>query len=203
MSVRVKICGLTNPRDMEAAVSAGADYVGVVFADSPRRVRLEELEEWLEDARGDAEVVGVFRDQEPSAVLEYVERFDLDFVQLHGSESMRELSRLPVRLIEASIVDENAVPPPRFPGMAWARLLDSGAGSGKRFDWKLALPLARAERVFLAGGLSPENVADAIRQVAPFAVDVSSGVELAGEPGRKDAELIGAFIGRAREAGGR
>jgi phosphoribosylanthranilate isomerase len=185
---------------MRAAIEAGADYVGVVFAASPRRVDPAALQEWLEDARGDTEVVGVFRDQDKSFVDECIARFDLDFVQLHGGESVEGFPDLGVRLIETSIVAGASIPAARFPGRAWARLLDAGAGSGESFDWDLAVAPAKAERVFLAGGLTVETVGEAIRRVAPFAVDVSSGVELHDSPGRKDPRLMRAFVAAVRDA---
>jgi phosphoribosylanthranilate isomerase len=185
---------------MRAAIDAGADYVGVVFAESLRQVDPDALEVWLEDARADCEVVGVFRDQDRAFVDQCVARFDLDLVQLHGSEKPDDYADLGVRLIESTIVAGPPIPPPRFPGRAWARLLDAGAGGGRPFDWDLAVAPARAERVFLAGGLTAESVPDAIRRVSPFAVDVSSGVERAGSAGRKDARLMRAFVAAVREA---
>ena len=199
MSCRVKFCGLTRADDARfASETCGADYLGFVFVPgTPRRVDPESLATWIEEVRGDAEVVGVFRDQPVDEVLAAIDRFDLDFVQLHGRESGREWKRLPVRMLEARIVD-NVLPPPRFAGAAWAHVLDAGAGSGRTFDWSVAVETARSERVFLAGGLEPENVARAIRQVRPFAVDVASGVEAA--PGVKDHEKMRRFVEAVRAA---
>lgn len=193
---RVKICGLTNPEDVAHAVAAGADYVGLVFAESPRRVEPHAVREWLEEARDLAEVVGVFRDTSFDQVVEVVETLDLDFVQLHGRESGPEWRQLPVRLIEARVVRDGTLPPARFPGASWADLLDGGAGEGRGFPWDLAVPVTRERRVFLAGGLHPDNVADAVAAVRPFAVDVSSGVEAS--PGRKDPGLVTRFVRAAK-----
>lgn len=201
MSPRIKICGLCRPEDMRAAVEAGAHYVGLVFASgSPRTVRVEEVSEWLDEARGDSEVVGVFRDQTADEIGEIALRLDLDLVQLHGHETGPSWRRMPVRMIEAQVIESHVgdVPAPRLEGIAWARLLDSGAGSGRRFDWSLAEGLGRAERLFLAGGLDPQNVEEAVRRVDPFAVDVSSGVELS--PGRKDPQKIQRFVEAVRKA---
>lgn len=192
----MKICGLTRPEDAALAIQAGADYLGLVFTESPRRVRVGDVERWLEDVRGDAEIVGVFRDALPETVLEITERLDLDFVQLHGEEQGEVWKSLPVRLIEARIAHAGGFSRARFAGAAWAELLDAGAGSGRTFDWARAVPLARARRAFLAGGLNPTNVGEAIRRVRPFAVDVSSGVE--SSPGCKDAAAIRAFLRAAR-----
>lgn len=198
MRTRIKICGLTRAEDMAHAVRSGADYVGLVFADgSPRRVETSTLGDWLEEARGDAEVVGVFRDQSLQQVIEAIDRFDLDFVQLHGEESGEEWARLPVRMIEGRIVGDD-VPDARFAGAAWAHLLDGGAGSGRTFDWGLVTELARAERIFLAGGLDAQNVSAAVRTVRPFAVDVASGTERVA--GVKDPDRVVAFIEAVRAA---
>ena len=199
MECRVKICGLVRAVDARVAAQSGADFLGFVFAPgSPRRVDPRELDQWIEQVRGDCEIVGVFRDQSLQEVLDCVERFVLDFVQLHGDERGDEWKKLPVRMIEARVVAGDVVPSPRFAGAAWAHLLDGGAGSGRGFDWTLARPIARAERVFLAGGLNPTNVGAAIAAVQPFAVDVASGVEA--RPGEKDADAIRAFVRHARAA---
>jgi phosphoribosylanthranilate isomerase len=195
-AVKVKICGLTHPEDAAAAVRAGADYLGLVFAESPRRVAAADVEPWLDDVRDRVEIVGVFRNAPPSEVLEIVDRLDLDFVQLHGEERGEAWHALPVRLIETRRVTAEGPAPARFQGVAWAELLDRGAGSGIPFDWTLATAQARARRTFLAGGLTPENVGEAIRVVGPFAVDVSSGVERA--PGRKDPARLQAFLRAVR-----
>ena len=198
MSTRVKICGITRPEDARCAVEAGADYLGLVLAEnSARTVRAADVASWLEDVRDPAEVVGVFRDQPLDEVLAAIDLLDLDFVQLHGRETGAEWTRLPVRMIEARVVGDR-VPPARFAGAAWAHLLDGGAGSGRTFDWSLATEMARAERVFLAGGLDPENVTGAVRAVRPFAVDVASGTESV--PGVKDPARVRAFVEAVRTA---
>jgi phosphoribosylanthranilate isomerase len=194
-SVRVKICGLTRAEDAHCALRNGADYLGFVFAESPRRVRPQEILPWLEELREEAELVGVFRNQTREEVARVVEQLDLDLVQLHGSEHGEEWQSLPVRVIEARAVTESRVQPSRLRDTSWATLLDSaspaGGGSGQVFPWHHAMPLAKRRRVFLSGGLTPENVVQAISQVHPFAVDVSSGVESA--PGHKDPERLAAF----------
>ncbi len=195
---RLKICGITTEEDARAAVDAGADYLGLVFAaGSPRRVDPSRLG-WLDSLRESVELVGVFRDQSPEEVEDLALSLDLDFVQLHGAESGESWRRMPVRVVEAAVVEGGILPPPRLAGIAWARLLDGGAGSGVAFDWAAAATVARSERLFLAGGLDPTNVGRAIEQLRPFAVDVSSGVELS--PGRKDPERIRAFAQVLREA---
>jgi len=194
-SVRLKICGLTRAEDAQCALRHGADYLGFVFAESPRRVRPEDIRPWLDELRERAELVGVFRDQSYEEVAELVEQLDLDLVQLHGSERGEEWLGLPVRVIEARAVMQARVAPSRLRDSSWATLLDSaspsGGGSGQVFPWQLAVSLAKRRRVFLSGGLTAFNVARAISQVHPFAVDVSSGVESA--PGLKDPDKLAAF----------
>lgn len=195
-SVRVKICGLTRAEDARRALRDGADYLGFVFAESPRQVRPREILPWLEELREEAELVGVFRNQSRDEVARIVEQLDLDLVQLHGSEHGAEWQSLPVRVIEARAVTESRVEPSRLRDTSWATLLDSasptGGGSGRVFPWHHAMPLAKRRRVFLSGGLTADNVVQAIRQVRPFAVDVASGVESA--PGIKDPDKLAAFI---------
>lgn len=197
--VRVKICGITSREDAAHAVACGADYLGFVFVDSPRRADPAQVGRWLDAVRGSAEVVGVFRDAPVAEVRRVIEALDLDLVQLHGAEQGVAWLELPVRVIEARAVLDETVPPSRLQGGAWADLLDSGAGgTGRPFDWRLAAPMARGRRLFLAGGLNPDNVAMAIQAVRPFAVDVASGVEA--RPAHKDPALVARFIEAARGA---
>jgi phosphoribosylanthranilate isomerase len=198
--IRVKICGLTQREDAAHAVACGADYIGFVFTDSPRRADPAEVARWLDTVRGVAEVVGVFRDAPLEQVQSVIHALDLDLVQLHGREAGAAWLELPVRVIEARAVAGEGAAESRFQGAAWADLLDSGGGgTGRPFDWRLAAPLVRGRRVFLAGGLTAANVARAVQQVRPFAVDVASGVEL--RPGRKDPSLVARFIEAARQSG--
>ena len=198
--VRVKICGLTRAEDARCALRSGASYLGFIFAESPRRVRPEEIAPWVDELREEAELVGVFRDQTPQEVAQIVEALDLDLVQLHGSESGDAWRQLPVRVIEARAVSEKGVAPSRLQDTAWATLLDSvsqkGGGSGQTFPWRHAVAPAKRNRIFLAGGLTPANVGEAIARVQPFAVDVSSGVESA--PGHKDPAKLAAFVQAVR-----
>jgi phosphoribosylanthranilate isomerase len=197
MMTRWKVCGLTRLEDAQAAVVAGADFLGLVFAEnSPRRVRPADLD-WLEAVRGDAELVGVFRDQPADFVRQVALDLDLDLVQLHGQETGDSWRNLPVRILEGAVVADS-IPEPRLPGLAWGRLLDGGAGDGRTFDWKLALGRAKAERLFVAGGLSSQNVGEVVRRLRPFAVDVSSALESA--PGIKDPMRIQDFARALQEA---
>ncbi len=203
----VKICGLTNVEDALWAWRCGADLLGFVLVpSSPRYVppeRLSEMAQTLRRERCAALLVGVLAPSSPPGSLEAAQRH-LDVIQWHGVEGERilEKSRLPVIAAQGVRPDPDWRPLP-MPG-AWAVLLDAFdpvrlGGTGKAWDWGLLkrhLPLH--DRLILAGGLTPENVSQAIAAVQPWGVDVSSGVEAA--PGRKDARRVQAFIQNAKGA---
>jgi phosphoribosylanthranilate isomerase len=203
---RVKICGLTRAEDAVAAVDAGADFLGFVLSRSVRRVRVTEATRIIEAVRATGrpvECVGVFVD-EPLTVVEAArEALGLDRVQLHGSESPEACAALgEQRVIKAFRPAPGERPEVERFG-AWAILLDGrhprkAGGAGVLADWDVAAELAANRRLFLAGGLTVENVEEAIRRVRPFAVDVSSGVE--SSPGVKDASLVRGFIAAVRAA---
>lgn len=200
MSVLVKICGLTSLADALAAAEAGADYLGFVFAPSKRRLGVDEAAAITAQLPAGPKKVGIFVNQDPAEVERIRERCRLDIVQLHGGEDERYASKLGGDIIKALAVGECEAPGPEaYPDTVL--LLDTMVkgcfgGTGKCFDWSLAVNLARRRPLFLAGGLNPDNVAKAIAMVRPFAVDVSSGVEIA--PGRKDHAKIRDFIARAK-----
>lgn len=215
MTTRVKICGLTTPRDVDAAVRAGADAVGFVFADSPRRVRPDEAEDLVRAAPPFVTRVGVFVDKPYDRVARIAETARLHAIQLHGQEDDQlvvRLQRLGYDVIKAVRMrdedDANAV----VQTSADAVLLDTYSpermgGTGRAFDWRLArlaLDMLKEQRrsvpVVLAGGLTPDNVAEAVRTVRPYGVDVSSGVEL--QPGRKSADKMRRFVRKVRETHG-
>jgi phosphoribosylanthranilate isomerase len=150
----------------------------------------------------DVSTIGVFRDEEPQRILEIVNEVRLDGVQLHGSESVDDVAEVAagVRLVIKAVVagTDDAAGSDAYP--AHAILVDGASpGSGSAIDWSLARQVPRSRRVVLAGGLTPENVADAIAVAEPWGVDVASGVER--EPGRKDAVKVRHFIANARRAG--
>jgi len=201
--VKIKICGLTRAEDVQAAVAAGADAVGFVFAASPRRISIETAIRLGRYVPRGVLRVGLFMDQAGSEIGQVVSAVPLDLLQFHGSESERECRAFNIPWLKA-VAMEDAGSIERaaraFPGAA-GLLLDSHAkgrsgGSGRTFDWALAKPAA--SRIWLAGGLNADNVVEAIRVVRPYAVDVSSGVEV--EPGIKDAERIRAFVEAVRHA---
>ena len=204
--VRVKICGVTNLEDALAAAEAGADALGFNFWKGSRRyVAPEEARRIVARVPKSVLTVGVFVDEEPAEVARAAELSGVGAVQLHGDETpdyCRGLAGLHV--IKALRVGENFAPEEAARYGASAVLLDAfcaagRGGTGKRFDWAVARRVrALVPRLYLAGGLTPENAAEAVRTVAPFALDVCSGVESA--PGRKDAARVRALITAARRA---
>ncbi len=206
MLVQVKICGITSPEDALLAAKAGASAVGLVFwPKSPRFVDRALARRIVEALPTFIVRVGVFVDQSLDTMTRTSDDVGLDVIQLHGSEPPAMLARLPRRVLKAIKVD-GELGPAAFAAYEGAGiLLDSGdaarpGGTGKTFDWRFAQS-ARAHVPFLAlaGGLTPENVAQAIKAVGPDAVDVSSGVESA--PRKKDEVKLRAFISAVRGAG--
>lgn len=199
----VKICGVTNEEDALMAVALGADAVGFVFAPSPRQVTPGTVRDIVRRLPPEILTVGVFRDQGARFVIETTQFAQLRGVQLHGHETPAEAEKVRP-YCQALIVAF----PAGDPGLAHvddygadAVLLDSHApGSGQVFDWSLAEGAPANRRLILAGGLTPENVATGIAEVHPWGVDVSSGVEVDGEPGRKDPLKVQAFIHAVRAA---
>ena len=195
--VKVKICGITNWTDARRAVADGADILGFNFyTGSPRYIRLAKAKAIVRRLPKRISVVGVFVNESEPKMLEIARAVGLDAVQLHGDEPptvVRRLKRsLPVikaiRVSKSSAARELG----RFEG-ASALLLDgfdrrARGGTGKTFDWSIARRAKRYGRIFLAGGLTPENVGEAIRAAQPYAVDVCSGVEA--KPGKKDAARL-------------
>jgi len=201
--VKIKICGLTRAEDVQAAVAAGADAVGFVFAASPRRISIETAIRLAGYVPGGVLRVGLFMDQAGSEIGQIISAVPLDLLQFHGSETERECMAFNRPWLKA-VAMEDAVSVARaereFPGAA-GLLLDSHAkgrrgGSGRTFDWALAK--SATSRIWLAGGLNTDNVGEAIRVVRPYAVDVSSGVEV--EAGIKDANKIRDFVAAVRHA---
>ncbi|MBI4537834.1 MAG: phosphoribosylanthranilate isomerase [candidate division NC10 bacterium] len=201
---RVKICGITSAGDAEAAVRSGADALGFVFVPgTPRHVSAEAAAEIVAALPPFVTPVGVFLDQPREEILACISRCGLQAVQLHGRESP-ELSRaMPLPVIKGLRIRDRESLSPLLCYPARAFLLDShveGApgGTGTAFPWELAIGLASRAPIILAGGLTPGNVAEAVRRVRPYGVDVSSGVERA--PGRKDHRKLEEFIANVHSA---
>ena len=215
--VWVKICGTTNLEDAQAAVEAGADALGFVFAQSPRRISPHEAKGIVAALPRKVETVGVFVNQTAKVILATAEKAGLTGVQLHGDETLEfahELQEftgaagIKLRVYKAIAMKRLTAGGLNFAlpkGLIRAYVLDSGSwtkrgGTGKKFDWKQAAPLVRFVGgrfdLIIAGGLNPENVAKAIRLFRPWGVDVVSGVER--EPGKKDHEKVRAFVKAAK-----
>jgi phosphoribosylanthranilate isomerase len=196
--VLVKICGLTRREDAEAAVEAGADLLGFVFVPGTPRFVDPATALWVRDL-DDAERVGVFRDQPLAHILAVRDRLGLDRVQLHGGEPDGWLDILGPATIRR--VRPEGDDPWRRAAMLAGRalpLLDPGAGDGAPFDWSSLGPPPAGLGFAIAGGLTAEGVAAAIRTLRPLVVDVSSGVESA--PGVKDPRRVAAFVAAATRA---
>lgn len=204
--MKVKICGITNAADALAATEAGADALGFVFSQqSTRRLTIAAAAILTREVPAHVLKVGVFVDATEDYVREAIEQCGLNIVQLHGNETPDYCTHFPVMVVKAFRIRDAASLEqlPAYRTDAW--LLDAyhpskPGGTGERFDWSLAAQAQGFGRpIFLAGGLTPENVAEAVRQVNPFAVDVSSGVESA--PGKKDPARVREFIEAAKKAG--
>ena len=190
---KVKICGLSTKEAVETAVSAGADYIGFVFASSKRQVTLEEAAELAKLIPSDVKKVGVFVSPSRAQLLEAIEKVGLDLVQVHGQVADDLFEDLPCASIQAVQVDRKGhVPNSRADYL----LFDAPvAGSGHTFDWGQLDITGLAQPFFIAGGLNEDNVVKAIQHFTPYAVDVSSGVET---DGQKDHEKIRRFIERVK-----
>ena len=190
---KVKICGLSTKGAVETAVSAGADYIGFVFAPSKRQVTLEQAAELAKFIPSHIQKVGVFVSPSRADLLEAIEKVGLDLVQVHGQVVDKLFENLPCGSIQAVQVDERGHVPN---SQADYLLFDAPvAGSGQTFDWGRLDTTELAQPFFIAGGLNEDNVARAIQHFSPFAVDVSSGVET---DGQKDHEKIRRFIERVK-----
>jgi len=195
----VKICGITNESDALLAVAMGADAVGFVFAPSPRQIAPTIARDIARRLPPEIITVGVFRDQSPQRVVEIVNSMGLRGAQLHGHESPGEAKwvaqRVPFVIKAFGIHDHLLEKVLDYP--VNAVLVDAqDPGSGQVFDWNLLDQLPLGLRVILAGGLTADNVADAIERVNPWGVDVSTGVEAS--PGKKDPIELRYFINNAK-----
>lgn len=207
---KVKICGITRAEDARVAALAGADAIGFVFAESPRRVspeRARDIRQSIES--GNCVAVGVFVDETPDRMTEIAERVGLRVLQLHGSESPELVEemwsrgfdvvksfRVPTRRDEKSVHMLEGYRPTAF--LLDAYVAGKPGGTGKTFNWQVAVEAGRFGRVILSGGLGVDNVREAIRVVSPYGVDASSRLEL--HPGVKDPKLVKEFIELAKSA---
>jgi len=194
---KVKICGLKEVEHIQAAVEAGADFIGLMFAPSKRRITVEQAVALAQHIPSNVKKVGVFVNEAPETIKQIAELVGLDFIQYHGDESAEQIAAVGLPAIKAfSIRTKEDVTRASTYAIDYylfdAPGTDFRGGSGNSFDWTLLddvnIPL---DKVILAGGLTEENVGIATMLVQPFAVDVSSGVEI---DGRKDIEKIKRFV---------
>jgi phosphoribosylanthranilate isomerase len=202
MRTRVKVCGITTPDDGAMAARAGADYVGVVLTESPRRVTAERAREIALLLPAETLLVAVFADEAPDVVTRAIEGLPVHAVQVAGwsHEIVAQGSYEVWHVLRGGPAEPAALP--MVPLRTY--LLDAAdetrpGGTGKRADWDWARRGVNAGlRLVVAGGLTPENVTELVREVRPFGVDAASGLEI--EPGRKDAVKVQTFLQRIREA---
>jgi len=203
--VKVKICGITSYEDARAAVEAGADALGFVFFDkSPRYINPVKAAGIISRLPPFIQTVGLFVNEDTAQVNWTADYCGLDVVQLHGDETPEDCLEVKRRVIKAFRVQKiiSIAPLEKYQDYQVAGYLldawspDAYGGTGRTFNWELAHAAKQYGPVILAGGLTPDNVAEAIRVVNPYGVDVSSGVEAA--PGKKDAEIMRAFIRAAK-----
>ena len=196
--VKVKICGITNLEDALMAVEAGADALGfVVFHGSSRCIFPENAAAIIRRLPPFVQTVGLFVNEESAIVNAIADRCGLDIVQLHGEELPNYCHAFKRRVIKAFRVKDASSLDAMADYCVAGTLLDAWSpvapgGTGTTFNWDIAAKAAASRSIILAGGLTPENVAEAVSTVQPYAVDVSSGVESA--PGKKDAGLVSLFI---------
>lgn len=196
---KIKLCGLSRIEDIQTANKLKPDYIGFVFAErSKRRVSPLKATELKSKLDPDVKAVGVFLDDNLDLVAAMLNLGIVDLVQLHGSEDeayiekVRSITNKPI--IKAFIINSINDVKAAESSTADYILLDGGKGSGKAFDWTLLKDIKRP--YFLAGGLNPDNAADAVRKLKPYSVDVSTGIET---DGLKDAEKMAAFVSAVRK----
>lgn len=210
---RIKVCGMTKVKEAEGAVNAGVDALGFIFAEaSPRYVNPEKVKEIVKKLPPFVDAVGVFVDEDAEVVDEIVQYCGLTVAQLHGSESPTYCADISCRVVKAFRIKPESAHSEKEPyydpyyGVVNGFLLDTyhekiAGGTGKTFDWKLLENMRPPGPLILAGGLTPENVRQAILETMPFAVDINSGVEF--EPGRKDVEKLLRLVDEVRKADNR
>jgi len=199
---KIKICGITNRDDALHACGCGADALGFVFYDkSPRCIAPAAAREIIATLPPFVTAVGLFVNEAPRRVRQVADFCGLGVIQLHGDEGPQGCDFAPYRVVKALRVRDGESLARAGDYRVAALLLDAWVpgtygGTGHTFNWRLAATVAKERSVILAGGLTPENVAEAVAAVDPYAVDVSSGVEVA--PGKKDPEKVAAFIRNAK-----
>jgi phosphoribosylanthranilate isomerase len=203
--MKVKICGITNFEDALVSAYLGADALGFIFVkESPRAVTPSTARDIIKKLPSSIVSVGVFVDAPEEEILSIIEQTGISCVQLHGNESAADYSKTNIPVIKAFRVDEhfNAEKLEEFPTSAY--LLDTyvkgtRGGTGKTFDWDIAVKAKAFGQIILAGGLSTENIGEAIKKVQPYGVDISSGVESL--PGKKDKRKLQGLFNAIHSSG--
>ncbi|MEW5801544.1 MAG: phosphoribosylanthranilate isomerase [bacterium] len=200
---RVKICGITRSEDAFKAAELGADAVGFIFAESPRKVTPEAARQIIELLPPWVSRVGVFVDEDIRLVREILDYCSLDYLQFHGHETPEYCRKFPRRGIKAFRIQKESDLASLADYSLPVYLLDTFTvdrmgGTGQTFDWRLAISAKRYGRIILSGGLNPVNVAQAIQFVRPWGVDASSGLEIC--PGQKDHSKLSSFFNAVSSA---
>ena len=199
--VKVKVCGMTSLKDALVAVEVGADAVGFIFyKKSLRSVTMKTVREIVLELPPFVDTVGVFVDETAEQINKIADYCNLDIIQLHGDESPTFCKKIRRKVIKAFRIKDMQSVKKLSSFQVSGFLLDTFSenlhgGTGKVFDWNLALPAKKFGPVIMAGGLTPNNVQQAVRQIRPYGVDVCSGVE--SEPGIKDHKKVRAFLKNA------
>ncbi|MBU0533760.1 MAG: phosphoribosylanthranilate isomerase [Candidatus Omnitrophica bacterium] len=198
---KIKICGITNLEDALFAASLGVDALGFVFAKSKRRITAVDASQIIDELPQSVLKIGVFVNEEEQRVREILQVCRLNMIQFHGDESPEYILKFREEVIKSfRIENENSLKDiPKYKAIAY--LLDtyskeSYGGTGETFNWDLAVKAKKFGPIILAGGLTPDNVVEAIKKVQPYGVDVSSGVE--SYPGKKDPQKLEEFVKRVR-----
>lgn len=200
--VKVKVCGMTSLKDALVAVEGGADAVGFIFyKKSPRSVTMKTVREIVLELPPFVDTVGVFVDETAEQINKIADYCNLDIIQLHGDESPTFCKKIRRKVIKAFRIKDMQSVKKISSFQVSGFLLDTFSenlhgGTGKVFDWNLVLPAKKFGPVIMAGGLTPNNVQQAVRQIRPYGVDVCSGVE--SEPGIKDHKKVRAFLNNAK-----
>ncbi len=200
----VKVCGITNVEDALLASDTGADAIGLIFAESPRRVNEERAREIVATLPATVQKVGVFVNEKPETIQQLVDKLGLDYVQLHGDESPEVVAKVRqdgVAVIKALRVRDEGSLEALEDHDADLFLLDAYSekargGTGEKFDWELAKASSGYANILISGGLTPENVRAAIEFFEPYGVDASSSLEDA--PGIKNDERVRRFVNAAK-----
>jgi phosphoribosylanthranilate isomerase len=195
--IRIKICGITNLEDARMAADIGADALGFVFAESPRRIDPDMAKRIIRSLPPFINKVGVFVNEHPDIIRNIYRYCGLSVVQLHGDEDLDYIRNCPFPVIKAFKVRGESILDQIMAFNLACYLLDTfdahhAGGTGRKFDWRIAKAATQIGKVILSGGLDNTNIKDALAEVNPYAVDVSSGVEKS--PGKKDKNKLETFI---------